>query len=478
MVRCRSLPAAILALMVTAGLTWAQKQPASCPQEPSQASFSAQNNADDIVSLLVDECLQMWALLWEHGQYPEAGTMAGEACRLDPGNSAAECARVLSQLANTTRFVHPAAGCPHSCTAVAVPAAQVSRYDVPCKARTSSACGACTTGCGEVRVCKPINNSFKPSGVVSVLLSQEECSECPPDAPCCCETKKTCACDSGCRSATNKSGCSASKTSCCTAPKASCCPAPKTSCSASCCCAPVSCSCCTTCSCSKPSNVSAPPADGNICTFLQMLHSVPQLHGQAHSLVIMNPVPNGVFPFPLPPGHPGMDGAQPGAPMMVPPMPSMTRYVEGQVMMPVVRPPMTIPTPFAPQSMEMVGFPTAVPAMPMSKVSVGTGGNGLQVRATGKRISLSCPQFNARCDRISYLPGANCVVLEGKVRVRLQGKDAGKISAERIEIDVVDGTMEIAPASPQSRPVVPVGFFKSEAVPPQSAILRIAPMQP
>ena len=46
--------------------------------------------------------------------------MANEACRLDPNNGAAEYARVLSQIANTTRLIHPAVGCPRSCYAVPV----------------------------------------------------------------------------------------------------------------------------------------------------------------------------------------------------------------------------------------------------------------------------------------------------------------------------------------------------------------------
>ena len=148
---------------------------------------------------------------------------------------------------------------------------------------------------------------------------------------------------------------------------------------------------------------------------------------------------------------------------MCPPMPP-AELMRDHVFVPVVR-----PTPALVGSVEeeMVPPPAIIPP-PMPSMP-------LQIAATGKRVKITCQRFEARCNRVSHLLSGDRIVLEGKVRLTFRGHDAGKVSAERIEIDMVDGTVEVNPAPVSTRPVVPVGYYApvSQHCPP--GLSRMAP---
>jgi len=100
---------------------------------------------------------------------------------------------------------------------------------------------------------------------------------------------------------------------------------------------------------------------------------------------------------------------------------------------------------------EMVPPPMLLPSPPPNMP--------LQITATGKRIKVSCPRFEALCNRVSHLPSGDRILLEGKVRLTYRGNEAGKVSADRVEVDLADGAVEVNPAPAPARPVVPVGYF-------------------
>jgi hypothetical protein len=224
------------------------------------------------------------------------------------------------------------------------------------------------------------------------------------------------------------------------------------------------------------------------CAFLRLLQGLPPTQGQpSHSLIIMNPVPTQAHaPMPamflpsLPPSLQHM--GQPGMPMMCPPLPRPTEMIHGQVFEPVVRPqpqaanfPVQMPVPlslFGAGREELVPPPTVIPSEPPNMP--------LQITAAGKRVKVLCPRFEARCNRISHLPSGDRIVLEGKVRLSFRGNDTGTVSAERVEVDLADGAVEVNPAPPApAHPVMPVGYYtpvSRQAVP---GLLRMAaPCEP
>ncbi len=203
---------------------------------------------------------------------------------------------------------------------------------------------------------------------------------------------------------------------------------------------------------------------------MQPFHAQP-----AHTVVVMEPASGLVhLPFPgmfmPPPGHPVMQMAPPSfhGPMMVPHMPKMDEVMSGQVFVPCLRP--QGPAGFScPGHEEEVAPPTPLP--PSANMP-------LQVTAAGKRVKVSCPRFEARCTRISYAANGERIVLEGKVRLTFRGRDGGKVSAERVEVDVHDGTVEVNPAMPESRAVLPVGYSIPVSRYAEPAKLRMAPVEP
>ena len=115
----------------------------------------------------------------------------------------------------------------------------------------------------------------------------------------------------------------------------------------------------------------------------------------------------------------------------------------------------------------MIPPPAIMPSQPPSMP--------LQITATGKRVKVSCPRFEARCNRITHLPSGDRILLEGKVRLTFRGHDAGKVSAERVEVDMVDGAVEVNPAPAPSRSVVPVGYYTPVSRECAPGLLRMAP---
>ncbi len=230
---------------------------------------------------------------------------------------------------------------------------------------------------------------------------------------------------------------------------------------------------------------------GSGCAFLRMLQGLPP--GHPHPVIVMNPVPTPVHP-PIPAGlaphalfSPGTaDHSVPGMPIYIPPPPTQP-VMEGmhsgsqifpapvanpdRVFLPVGRPQMP------PMVAEMAhGSPAMVPTVippPMPTIP-------LQITATGKRIKVTCPRFEARCDRVSHLPGGDRILLEGKVRVTYRGREAGKVSAERVEVDLYDGAVEVNP--PPARPIPPaspVGYYTPVSQTDQSAYaVSRAPTEP
>jgi hypothetical protein len=546
MTRSRCLPA-ILTLLVAAGISWGQKTPPPNPVAPypvqypdaggvpyfqqlpevlfppQPRSYEAARDGEacdegDMVSLLVTDCLRTWALLWENGKYAEAGTMADEACRLEPKNDAAEYARALSQLANHTRFVHPAAGCPCSCYAVpsgsmdcAAECCESSFATASAKPSTPAKASCPGNGnpcCKSSPVCKPTKLPSTCPGAETcenpysnAPVSVNECPACQANASAkkgcacgakpvsakascgcgtkCCSAKETCACDNNCCTAKTackckccsssdacscQTKCCADQEACCCATKC-CCTTKAAKCCKNCVSAKQSCSCCTNCSCGKNSSLKVSEDNAANCTFLRMLQGLPHMQGQpSHPIVIMHPtptpahmglptgflppMPNAMMPHPMMP-HPFMGNGHPAMPMMMPP-PNATENMHDHFYIPVARPqfPMFPPQLMREAEQELVPPPTVVPpSMP------------LQITAAGKRVKVSCPRFDARCDRINHLPSGDRIVLEGKVRLTFRGKDAGKVSAERVEVDTIDGAVEVNPAPVPARPVVPVGYY-------------------
>jgi hypothetical protein len=84
----------------------------------------------------------------------------------------------------------------------------------------------------------------------------------------------------------------------------------------------------------------------------------------------------------------------------------------------------------------------------------------IEVSAHGKRIHLNCNTFDASCDHLTTCEGGERIILEGKVRVTMQtGNKPGKIAAERVEVYVPEGTVELIPDGTTSeKPVEPVQY--------------------
>jgi hypothetical protein len=200
-----------------------------------------------------------------------------------------------------------------------------------------------------------------------------------------------------------------------------------------------------------------------------MMQGLPTLqHQPSHPVIIMSPMPAPTQP-PMPATfmphlpYPLQHAAPPGMPMICPPMPRPAELIHDQVFVPVVRPqppqaerfPVQFPVPlsmFGSRAEEMIPPPTVLPSQTPNNMP-------LQITATGKRVKVSCHRFEARCNRISHLPSGDRIVLEGKVRLTFKGNNAGKVSAERVEVDMGDGTVEVNPPSAPSRSVVPVGYY-------------------
>ena len=69
-------------------------------------------------------------------------------------------------------------------------------------------------------------------------------------------------------------------------------------------------------------------------------------------------------------------------------------------------------------------------------------------------------QFEATCDHLTTCDGGERIVMEGNVRLTMQtGNKPGKVSAQRVEVYVPDGSVELIPDSTTTeKPVEPVRY--------------------
>ena len=103
------------------------------------------------------------------------------------------------------------------------------------------------------------------------------------------------------------------------------------------------------------------------------------------------------------------------------------------------------------------------PMIPLRKDDV-----KIHVTAHGKRIHVNCNTFDAACDHLVTCDGGERLVLEGNVRLTMQtGNKPGKVSAERVEVYVPEGSVELVPDSTTTeKPVEPVRYQCPVCPPP------------
>jgi hypothetical protein len=91
----------------------------------------------------------------------------------------------------------------------------------------------------------------------------------------------------------------------------------------------------------------------------------------------------------------------------------------------------------------------------------------IHVTPHGKRIHVNCKAFDATCDSLTTCDGGERIVLEGNVRLTMQtGNKPGKVSAERVEVYVPDGSVELIPDGITERPAEPVRYECPVCPPP------------
>src|SRR5260370_22889252 len=144
----------------------------------------------------------------------------------------------------------------------------------------------------------------------------------------------------------------------------------------------------------------------------------------------------------------------PGQPVCLPGMPCpgmlMSRPMEP---MPVPQPMPRAPVPPPPQW--VVG--EVLPNPPM--IQVRKDDVMVQVTPHGKRIHVSCKCFEAKCDRLTSCDGGERFVLEGNVRLTMQtGNKPGKVVAERVEVYVPDGSVELVPDTATQKRAEPIRY--------------------
>jgi len=588
MIRFRWLPACVLALLMTAGICWAQKQPTQTAQSADTArlpyyyelvdvlfpatqenennidipadglaSFSnaaeaqddSADEADDDtcddccadcaaewIPILVNDCLNTWALLWELGSYTEAANLADEAWRLDPCNIATMHARTLSHIAlalnakptaqsqdkacnvwqqlsseetgwqpakpccptmvweiknlgmgccgfgfTCTAATCPVAACGTPVNACGMACAHASGCGACCEPCKPTACGTCAgSTCAATDCC---HEAPKACGTCAVpCAAVNSCGGCSgsipcatmPCTPCCPASTGSTACSSAC--STGPASCDACcATKCCTKDSCSCakdckCCSSKCSCAKDCKCCSAKCSCAKDCNCCSGKCCCAK----NTCTchetmrmlVEQIIALVKERENKPANVMV---VPAGL---PQPPmmGMPGMCVPPPpppmapnGQPVCMPGMPCPPMMVSRPVeAMPMPRPPM----PPAPQW--VVG--EVLPNPPM--IQFRKDDMKIHVTAHGKRIHVNCNTFDAACDHLVTCDGGERLVLEGNVRLTTHtGNKPGKVSAERVEVYVPEGSVELVPdSSTTEKPVEPVRYQCPVCPPPAYAV--------
>jgi hypothetical protein len=117
-----------------------------------------------------------------------------------------------------------------------------------------------------------------------------------------------------------------------------------------------------------------------------------------------------------------------------------------------------LPLPFPPHFVRV-----SVPARPTQSAETGA----IQISAHGKRVVLSSPCLEARCNHMSSTCVADRVLLEGNVNVtfHMPGRPA-RIVAQRVILGLSDGYYEVNPRSEDGVPGMPVSYFPMLPPPP------------
>jgi hypothetical protein len=153
------------------------------------------------------------------------------------------------------------------------------------------------------------------------------------------------------------------------------------------------------------------------------------------------PVPPMVFP------HPQMNVMTP--PMMCPPGPCPTAQPWAPPM-PAAQaerlpPPRVVNNPM--QAMGLVSAPANEPTRGPLRISV-----------SGKQVCLRCPGLEACCNNVTSLPDGRAL-LEGNVCLTFTREDRpAKIQAQRMIVDLEDGSWEISPARLEAQGVQPISY--------------------
>ena len=540
MIRFRWLPACLLAMLMTAGVCWGQKQMSSQTAQstdttrlpyyyelvdvlfPATTGFpyelvdiqggisilntdnqedSADNSADECndeccddcaaewIPILVDDCMRMWTLFWELGSYKEAAHLADEAWRLDPCNIATMHARTLSHIALALN-VKPTGECQAQPANALRDLASLNTtwqvtnmgcggFAISCSGPTGPATtctlptNACGMGCANASGCAgPCTTSCQPAKPTAC----EACSDCSAactgstcaataccDQPTACGTSASTPCSKACGHGCSASCSSACKSCCSEAKCCSGCCACKCACAKDCkCCCKTACAkdckCCCSGKCCCAKNTCA--CQEAISALLdRIIALMTERDSKAANVLVLPP---GVAP------HPMM--AMPGMPGMCVPPPPPPMAPAGQ---PVCMPGMPCPAMPASRLMEAAAIPQPIPRAPVPPgawvvgemlanppmIPVRKDDMPIHVTPHGKRIHVSCKGFEAQCDSLTTCDGGERLVLEGKVRLTMQtGNKPGKVSAERVEVFVPEGSVELVPDCTIEKPVEPVHY--------------------
>lgn len=424
MTRALWMPACLLGLGLAASVCWAEK-PASHDSTPACAApyyyqlaqilFSPQSDCEENCTesheateapTTVADCLRVWRALWVLGNYGEAQAVAEEACRMSPGNPAAEHARVVAQIVSHPHFVHEATCPPSACPGVR----SSTCSSAPCKAQ-KSCCPAEATACSDKSCCAK--------------------KACACGAGCSCG--KTCACGSECCCAKGSCSCACGCAKCSCGKKKAC------ACGDKCCCGKT-CKCGPDCQCKQSSVVAGDDHERLAQEIYRLLvkHCQPNLGFLPAPPMMLLPNRT-LIEMPLPPlpgstlvGLPGIPG------MHVGPMPC-PGVLCGQGMRGLVLP--------GGRPLEMILTPPTPMAEPMPAEDM-----PIEVTAKGSRVHIRTERFQATCDHLSYHEACDEVVLTGKVRLKIRnGSATDKISAERVEVGVHEPYFNVTPVgSPPS----------------------------
>jgi hypothetical protein len=84
--------------------------------------------------------------------------------------------------------------------------------------------------------------------------------------------------------------------------------------------------------------------------------------------------------------------------------------------------------------------------------------DAMKITVCGKQVSITCPSLKACCDTVTALPDGRAL-LEGNVSVTFTRDDRpAKIKAQRMIVDLEDGSYEVSPPQASEPALKPIGF--------------------